>query len=169
MNVGKVQDIQTKLSTALEGSHKLNWWREIHVKDVMTSPVLCIDSQSSVTDAHLLMKEKGIRRLPVIDDGKLVGIISLGDVRGAMPSEVTTLNRAEQEYLIKQVKVERVMSRNVIAVPAMTSLADTARLLIKHRIGGLPVMDEEGRVTGMVTESDLFRVFVKIFELVDHA
>jgi CBS domain-containing protein len=134
----------------------------IRVRDIMSSPAIVIDSQSSLPAAHLLMKEHGIRRLPVVDDGKLVGIITLGDVRGASPSEATTLNLFELSYLMDQLKVERVMTRQVITVTPDTSLAETARLMLENKISGLPVVSAEGRVVGVVTESDIFRVLVAL-------
>jgi acetoin utilization protein AcuB len=138
--------------------------KQVLVRDIMSSPAICIDSQSTVPTDHLLMKEHNIRRLPVVDDGTLVGIITLGDVCGALPSEATTLNRFELSYLIDQLKVERVMTRNGITVTPDTSLAETARLMIHHKISGLPIVSAEGRVAGVVTESDVFRVLVEMLE-----
>jgi acetoin utilization protein AcuB len=135
--------------------------QSVRVRDIMSSPAIVIDSQSSLPAAHLLMKEHGLRRLPVVDDGQLVGIITLGDVRGASPSEATTLNLFELSYLIDQLKVERVMTREVITVTPETSLAATARLMLENKISGLPVVAAEGRVVGVVTESDIFRVLVE--------
>jgi CBS domain-containing protein len=130
----------------------------------MTSPAISVDSQTSVPEALLLMKERGIRRLPVIDDRQLVGIVTLGDLRGAMPSEATTLNRSELAYLMDQVKVERVMTRKVITVTEDTSIAQAARLILENKIGGLPVLSADGLVVGMVTESDLLRVLARMIE-----
>lgn len=145
------------------------WWQTIRVGDIMSTLVLCVDSLTSVPEAQVLMKERRIRRLPVIDDGKLVGIITQGDIRGALPSEVTTLNRAEQEYLMKQVKVNRIMRTEVITATADMSLAAAARLMVQHKIGGLPVVDNAGQVIGMVTESDVFSIVVDIFDTLDKA
>lgn len=142
------------------------WWRAIRMSDIMSSPVICVDSATTVTDAHILMQDHKIRRLPVIDDGQLVGILTLGDVRGAMPSEVTTLNRTEQDYLIRQLKVERVMSRDIIVVTEEMTLADAARLLVQYKIGGLPVVTNH-QVVGMVTESDIFGIVVAMIDKLD--
>lgn len=142
------------------------WWRAIRMSDIMSSPVICVDSATTVTDAHILMQDNKIRRLPVIDDGQLVGILTLGDVRGAMPSEVTTLNRTEQDYLIRQLKVERVMSRDIIVVTEEMTLADAARLLVQYKIGGLPVVTNN-QVVGMVTESDIFGIVVAMIDKLD--
>lgn len=142
------------------------WWRAVCVRDIMTSPVICVDSLTTVTDAQTLMKDQQIRRVPVIDDGKLVGILTQGDIRGALPSEVTTLNQAELAYLSKQLKVNRVMAREVIVATEAMTLGDAARLLVQYKIGGLPVIND-GMVVGMVTESDIFGVVVAMFDKLD--
>lgn len=158
---------QRPLSEVLNTTAQPQWWRTVRVSDVMSRAVICIDSLTTVPEAQILMKERRIRRLPVIDDGKLVGIVTLGDVRGALPSEVTTLNRTEQEYLMKQVKVSRIMHGDVLTVRPETTLAEAARLMVQRKIGGLPVVNAEGAVIGMVTESDIFNIFVKIFDTLD--
>ena len=142
------------------------WWRAVCVRDIMTSPVICVDSLTTVTDAQRLMKEQQIRRLPVIDDGKLMGMLTQGDIRGALPSEVTTLNQTELAYLSKQLKVNRVMAREVIVATEAMSLGDAARLLVQYKIGGLPVLAGDN-VVGMVTESDIFGVVVAMFDKLD--
>lgn len=162
-----VGEKQRPLSEVLSAAKQPQWWQAVRVHDVMSTAVICIDSLTTVPEAQMLMKERRIRRLPVIDDGKLVGIVTQGDVRGALPSEVTTLNRAEQEYLMKQVKVSRIMHNDVLTVTPETTVAEAARLMVKRKIGGLPVVTVEGAVIGMVTESDIFNIFVKIFDTLD--
>lgn len=159
-------NVKRPLATVVDEIEHREWWRAVRVRDIMSHPVICVDSLTTVTDAHTLMKERKIRRLPVIDDGKLVGMLTQGDVRGAMPSEVTTLNRTEQEYLIKQLKVERVMAREIVVASEEMSLADAARLLVQYKIGGLPVLTAD-KVVGMVTESDIFGVVVAMFDKLD--
>lgn len=136
----------------------------IRVREVMSAPAVCIDSQSDIPSAHLLMLETGVRRLPVVDDGELVGIITLGDVRGASPSEASSLNRSELDYLTHQIKVQRIMSRHVVTVTPDTPLADAAQLMIERKISGLPVMSDDGRIIGMITESDIFRTVIEVLQ-----
>lgn len=154
------------MAAVVKGVTQQEWWRAVRVRDIMTSPVICVDSTTPVTEAQMLMRERKIRRLPVINDGKLVGILTQGDVRGAMPSEVTTLNRTEQDYLIKHVKVDRVMTGDVIVANSAMNLAEAARLLVQYKISGLPVVDDD-QVIGMVTESDIFGVVVAMFDKLD--
>lgn len=142
----------------------VQWWRMVHVGDIMSSPAICIDSQSTLPEAIHLMQDVGVRRLPVLKDQELVGIITLGDVRGALPSEVTSLNRSELGFLTEQVKVERVMRQPVITVQPDTKLADAARLMMEHRISGLPVLSADGVVLGLVTESNIFRLLIDMLD-----
>lgn len=154
------------MAAVVKGVTQQDWWRTVRVRDIMTSAVICVDSTTPVTEAQMLMREHKIRRLPVINDGKLVGILTQGDVRGAMPSEVTTLNRTEQDYLIKHVKVDRVMTGDVIVANSAMNLAEAARLLVQYKISGLPVVDND-QVIGMITESDIFGVVVAMFDKLD--
>lgn len=169
MNNMRLGERERSLTEALSRVRQPQWWRAICVRDVMTTALLCVDSLTTVPEAQRLMQEHRIRRLPVIDDGKLVGIITQGDVRGALPSEATTLNRAEQDYLMKQVKVDRIMHTNVLTITPEATLADAARLMVQRKIGGLPVVADEGQVIGIVTESDIFSTFVKIFDALESA
>lgn len=159
--------------TYLDGMHSMggareattSWLGALRVGELMTRPSICVDSQTSLTDARLLMEQHSIRRLPVVDDGRLVGILTLSDLRGAWPSEVTTLNRSELDNLIHQVKVERVMRREVITVVPETRLVKAARLMTDHKVGGLPVLSQDDHVIGIVTESDIFRALVALIDI----
>lgn len=119
------------------------------VGDWMTpNPVIVLPS-APVTDAYALMMERRVRRLPVVEGGKLVGIVTLGDLRQT--------NVAAGNPEAAKIRVGLVMTENVITVTPQTSLREAARLMIKHKVSGLPVMDGENLV-GMITESDIFRV-----------
>jgi len=142
----------------------VEWWRMVEVGDIMSKPVICVDSSSTLPEAYELMRQHGVRRLPVLRERQLAGIITLGDVRGALPSEVTTLNRAELAFLMEQVQVERVMRNPVVTVRPDSKLADAARLMTQHRISGLPVLAEDGTVIGLVTESDIFRILIDMLD-----
>lgn len=131
------------------------------VKDWMTSPVVTINPDLAISKAHQLMKEKGIRRLPVIEDDKLVGIVTIGDIREASPSDATTLSIWELNYLWAQLTVDRVMTRHVWTVGPEASIIDAAQLMLDHKVSGLPVIDEAGKLVGILTESDIFRMLVK--------
>lgn len=133
----------------------------VTVREWMTSPVLTISPTASISSAHQIMKENGVRRLPVVDHDRLVGIITIGDVREASPSDATTLSIWELNYLWAQLTVERVMTRKTLTIRADSPLLDAAQIMLDHKVSGLPVVDENDRLVGILTESDIFRMLVK--------
>jgi CBS domain-containing protein len=133
----------------------------VRVREWMTSPVITVSPATSITNAHQIMKERGVRRLVVQDHDRLVGIITIGDVREASPSDATTLSIWELNYLWSQLTVDKVMTRNVTTIRADQSILDAAQIMLEQKISGLPVIDEAGKVVGMLTESDIFRMLVK--------
>ena len=133
------------------------------VKDWMTSDVVTISPDTTLPDAHRLMDEKGIRRLPVLKDGKLVGIVTRGDVRGAEPSGATTLSIWELHYLLAKLKIKEVMTPNPITISQNRMIGEAAQLMLDNRISGLPVVDSGGNAIGIITESDIFRMVVQLW------
>jgi acetoin utilization protein AcuB len=131
------------------------------VREWMTDNVLTTRRDTSISSAHQIMIENHVRRLPVIEQGKLVGIITIGDVREASPSNATTLSIWELNYLWAQLTVEKVMSRKLYTVSPDSSMLDAAELMLEHKVSGLPVLDENERVVGIITESDIFRMLVR--------
>lgn len=131
------------------------------VKNWMTKDPVTIGPDATLPEVHEKMKEYGIRRLPVVDEeDTLLGIISLSDVQEAEPSDAKALNIYELTYLLSKIKVGRLMKKDVITVTPDTSIADCAKLMMEKKIGGLPVV-EDGKVVGIITESDIFRLVVK--------
>ncbi len=131
------------------------------VKDWMSKDVVTVTPHTTLPDAHKIMKERKIRRLPVVDDhGHLVGIVTRGDVREASPSDATTLSIYELNYLLAKLTVDKIMTKNPVTVTPDTSMKDASRLMLEHKIGGLPVV-ESGKVVGIITESDIFRFMVQ--------
>jgi acetoin utilization protein AcuB len=131
------------------------------VGDRMSRPVISVTPDTPINDALAIFKKEHIRRAPVMKDGKLVGIVSEGDLLNAAPSSATTLSVWETNYLISKVKVKEVMSKKVITVVRDTPIEEAARIMADKKIGGLPVMDSD-RVVGMITETDLFKVFLEL-------
>jgi len=130
------------------------------VRELMTKPVMIATPQTTLRSAHQLMKEHRIRRLPVLDEGRLVGIITIGDVKEASPSDATSLSIWEINYLWAQLTVEKVMTHHVFTISADAPILDAAELMLQHKISGLPVVDGEGKLVGILTESDIFRMLV---------
>jgi acetoin utilization protein AcuB len=133
------------------------------VKERMTRNPIFIRPDMTVTDAQALMKREKIHHLPVLDkDEKVVGIVTEKDLLYASPSVATTLSVYEMTSLLAKLKVDRVMSRDVVTVTEDVPLEEAARIMADRRIGGLPIV--RGRtVVGMITESDLFRIFIELF------
>jgi len=131
------------------------------VKDWMTRDVVTITPDTTLPDAHRLMDEKGIRRLPVLKDGRLVGIVTRGDVRGAEPSSATSLSIWELHYLLAKLTITEVMTRNPITISQDATIGEAAQVMLDSRISGLPVVDSGGKVVGIITESDIFRLVVQ--------
>ncbi len=133
--------------------------RRQHVKDWMTVDPVTIGPQTTLPEANRLMKECNIRRLPVVDQGKLVGIVTLSDIREASPSNATALSIYELNYLLARLTVGEIMTRDPFTVAPDTSIEAAARLMLDHKIGSLPVV-QETRLVGIITESDIFRMLV---------
>jgi CBS domain-containing protein len=130
------------------------------VRDYMSQPAVTIGSQAKVTEAHQLMLAKRIRRLPVVDQEKLIGIITLLDASEARPPGAEILRPMALHIAISLMKVEDVMTHNPVTVSPDATILDAARLMARHKISGLPVI-EHSRVIGILTESDAFRAIVR--------
>ncbi len=131
------------------------------VRDWMTRDVITVDAKTPLPQAHTLMKQRHIRRVPVVDgDGTLVGIITRGDVREASPSNATSLSIYEVHYLLAQLTVDAIMTKNPRTVTPDTPIKDAARIMLERKISGLPVV-EHGRLAGIITESDIFRGLIE--------
>jgi acetoin utilization protein AcuB len=130
----------------------------MNVGEHMSKPAIVVSPTTPVTAAMKLLRERRVRRLPVVDNGVLVGIVSERDLLRAMPSTATTLSVWEIPELLERLHVRDVMTRDVATVLASTPIQEAAQILIDRRIGGLPVL-EDGRVVGVITETDIFRVF----------
>ena len=133
------------------------------VKERMTRNPIFIRPDTPVTEAQALMKREKIHHLPVLDkEEKLVGIVTEKDLLYASPSVATTLSVYEMTSLLAKLKVEKVMSRDVVSIAEDVPLEEAARIMADRRIGGLPILRGKSLV-GMITESDLFRIFIELF------
>ncbi len=130
------------------------------VRDVMQSKVVTITPETTLPDAIRLARERNIRHLPVLDDGKLVGIVSDRDLKQAMASSATSLDVHELQYLLARLPVAEIMTRGVITIGPMFPVEEAARLMVSEKISALPVT-EGGQLVGIVTETDVLRLFVK--------
>ncbi len=131
------------------------------VKHWMTRDVITITPDTSLYEAHRLMTEKRIRRLPVIDHGKVVGIVTLGDVRGAEPSAASTLSVWEMNNLLAKLKVSDIMTREPVTISQEATISTVAEIMLEKKFSGLPVVNEASQLVGIITESDIFRLVVR--------
>jgi len=127
-----------------------------------TTPVTIVDG-TPVTEALQLMRRRDVRRLPVLEPGtgRLVGIVSEKDLLYAAPSPATSLSIYELHYALAQLKVTEVMTTDLITVAPDVPLEEAARIMADHKIGGLPVMEDD-RLVGIITQTDIFKVFLEL-------
>ncbi|MCD6268223.1 MAG: hypothetical protein B5M49_04930 [Thermotoga sp. 4484_232] len=132
------------------------------VRDVMTRNLITVDPETSFTDALKIMRENKIRRLPVLENGKLVGIVTEKDILYASPSKATTLDVWELHYLLSKLKIREIMTRDVVTIQEDTPVEEAAKIMVDNKIGALPVMKGD-ELVGIITETDIFKVFLEMF------
>jgi acetoin utilization protein AcuB len=131
------------------------------VSDWMTKRVFTVSPDDGITDAVKLMREKCIKHVPVIKDGKLKGIISDRDIKEFTPSKATTLDVYELHYLLAKTKVKEVMKSKVVTTAPDVPVEEAAMIMYDEGIGCLPVM-EQGRLEGIISDKDIYRALVDI-------
>ncbi len=133
------------------------------VRERMTTPAVTITPETPFQEALKLMRDKKFRRLPVVDSAcKIVGIVSERDMLHASPSPATSLSVWEVNYLLWKLKISDIMTHNVLTINQDTPIEDAANLMVTHKIGGVPVVDNSGKVVGVITETDIFKAFVEM-------
>lgn len=137
------------------------------VKTRMTTNPWTVRTDATIPEAIALMKDKHVRHLPVMDAGKVVGVISEGDIDSALPSKATSLSVNELTYLVNKLKIDKVMSRKPITISPDAPLEQAAVVMRQSKIEMLPVVDA-GRLVGVITESDLLDAFIEIMGFKDH-
>ena len=128
------------------------------VKDWMSREVIFAEPAMGLLDADALMREHNIRRLPIMENGRLVGIVTYGDIRGARPSSATSLSTWEMNYLLASLNMKEVMTKQPKFISPEATIGEAADMMLTNRISGLPVMDAQGKLVGIITESDIFRM-----------
>jgi len=131
------------------------------VGERMSRPVISVTPDTPINDALAMFRKERIRRAPVMENGKLVGIVSERDLLYATPSSVTTLSVWEMHYLISKVTVKDVMAKQVITVDQDTPIEEAARIMADKKIGGVPVVSGTN-VVGIITETDLFKILLEL-------
>ena len=129
------------------------------VRNWMTPNPITITPQTTLPEAHHLMDEHKIRRLPVVSKGNLVGIVTLGDIQKAQASNATTLSVYELNYMLDQLTAQKFMTYEPITVASDSTIGEAAGLVVKYKIGALPVI-EDGELVGIITETDFCRLLM---------
>jgi len=132
------------------------------VKNWMSKTVITADVNDSMNKVMNLMKEHEIGMVPVMKKGKLVGIVTDRDLKRSSASDATTLEIHELLFLISKIKVKDIMTKDPITVPFDFTVEEAAEVLMKNRISGAPVMDQDGQIIGTITKGDLFRVLISL-------
>ena len=132
------------------------------VKNWMTTNLITIDEEESMHTAIKLMKENRIRRLPVVKKGKLAGIVTNLDINRESASRATSLAINELNYLIDKIKIKNIMTKkNLKTISPTDTIEEAALIMSEEKIGVLPVV-EDGKLLGIITESDLFKVLISM-------
>ncbi|MEE8152803.1 MAG: CBS domain-containing protein [candidate division NC10 bacterium] len=130
------------------------------VKDWMRRRPVTVSPQETLRSAWRVIREHRIRHLPVVERGRLVGIVTDRDLRHALPSRAVGLEAHEIPHLAEKVSIWEVMARAVVTIDREAPIEEAARLLLKYRIGGLPVVKGETLV-GIITKTDLVRALLE--------
>ena len=128
------------------------------VKEIMSRETKSIPPDMVLPEAHQAMITNNIRRLPVVKGDKLMGIVTLSDIQQASPSDATSLSVWELNYLLAKLAIKEIMTSPVMTICEDDSVNKAAKMMLDKKFGGVPVVDSVGRLVGMVTESDIFRM-----------
>lgn len=132
------------------------------VKNHMTPNPITVEPNTPIFEALNLMKKHRIKQLPVVEDGKLLGLVTERDLLTVSPSPATTLSIYEINYLLSRMTVKEVMIKSPARISPDATIEEAAVIMREHRFGSLLVMEGENLV-GIITESDLFEALIKIF------
>jgi len=131
------------------------------VRNKMHANPFTISPDQTIPDAHEIMSKHNVRRLPVVKNGKLVGVVSKEDIIQASPSKATTFSMGEIAYLLSKTKISQIMSRNLITISSNALLEEAALLMRDNNVSFLPVVDD-GKLVGIITESNIFDAFIEL-------
>ena len=132
------------------------------VQHWMTRDVISVEADTPFLEARLILKERQIRHLPVVESRKLIGVVSDRDLKEAAPSGASSLDVYELNYLLLKMRVRDLIKREPITIRPTEGVGKAALLMHDHKIGCLPVVDEAGALVGMITETDLLGVMVEL-------
>ena len=132
------------------------------VKDWMSTNVITLNVNDTMQDAINVSMEHHISLMPVMEEGKLVGIVTDRDLKRASPSDATLLDIQQIMYHLSRLEVGAIMSRYPITVPLDYTVEETAEVLLTNGISGAPVVDQKGEIRGIITKNDLFKAMISL-------
>lgn len=138
----------------------------MYVKNRMTKNPYTITADAPITDAVAILREKNLKRLPVVDKEKVVGILTQSDIQKVSPTKATSLSIFEINYLLSKLKVKDAMTKKAITIDADSLLEEAAVIMRENRIGTLPVVEDK-KLVGIITESDIFDAFIELLGFKD--
>ncbi|KPK21096.1 MAG: hypothetical protein AMK69_22605 [Nitrospira bacterium SG8_3] len=134
----------------------------MQVQNWMTSDVITVDPETSIVKVSQILKEHKIKRLPVLRDGRLLGMITDEDVKEASPSMATTLTAEELYHLLAETKAKDIMKSNPTTIRPDQTVEVAALKMLEHKVTGIPVVTEKGELVGIISQGDVFRVLTSI-------
>ena len=132
------------------------------VKDWMNKDLVTIEEDTSIMKASKIMKQHNFQHLPVLSQGRLVGIVSDRDLKEATPSKATSLDIHELYYLLDTIAVKSLMPKDLYTIAPGDTVEKAAAIMLKHHISALPVVADKSALAGIITKGDIFRAFVSI-------
>ncbi len=132
------------------------------IQEWMSSNVIVATEDTSMLKISRLMKDHNIRRVPIVEENKIVGIISDRDIKDASPSKASTLDVHELYYLLSEIKAKVIMTINPVCVNQNDTIEQVALIMADKRYTGLPVVDDDGNLVGIITEHDIFKILLEI-------
>jgi acetoin utilization protein AcuB len=139
----------------------------VYVRNRMATKLYTVGPEATALETLELMQDKKIKRVPVLKNGKLVGIVTERNLLEAMPRPVTSINRFDVNTYMSKLKIDSVMTKNVVTVTSSTLLEAAALKMREYDISGLPVVDDE-KLVGIITKTDIFDSFIEIMGLKDY-
>jgi len=138
----------------------------VFVATRMTKHPMSVTSDTTIQQADRLMKKYKFHRLPVVDNGKLVGYFSDRDIMRVAPSPATTLSKFEIRSLLDKISVKDIMHEKVVTVKEDATIEEAALIMYQNKVGGLPVVSEVGALVGIITATDILKTFIKVMGLI---
>ena len=132
------------------------------VKDWMSKKVITVDVNDSMQHAINLLMENDISMMPVLEEGKLVGVVTDRDLKRASPSDAVMLDIQRILYLLSKLEVGAIMSRFPVTLSIDHTVEEAAEIMVKNKISGAPVVDESGEIRGIITKHDMFKAMMAL-------